>query len=832
MDLLAFDGAMSLGGARYALVIVDNHSRYLWAIPMSHKSDTFAAFKSWLAKVEHSTSCKVLAVRLDNGGEFMSNKFSRFLDEQGITRQLSIPDTPQQNGVAERVNRLITEALVTYVYVKNRSPHSANSGTTPHTHWYGSKPSAGHLHVFGCRAWKAVTTEPRSKLNPRGIPLFFVGYDLESKGYRLLDLNTRQVFKSRSVTFFEDDFPAQATGIRASPLPAAGDDNSGVVIVPPEHVAPKQVDPPAALCFDAPGPAWQPPAGPRARNPLARYEALASLRSMPSAFASSLGDKVVALVANLAEASINTSKADRPLSEPKDPFTLPTSDPSTWKEAMRHPHAEGWKAGAIEEFRLMKDDYKVFSVVDLASVPRTATILPSRHVFRTKRDKAGKMVSLKNHIIAQGCAQQAGDFDEMFAPTAKFTSICALVAHAASRGHRIIQANVDKAYLHGVLEEEIYMRVPTGIKGYDGKCLRLHRSIYGLEQAGRVWNDTINATLANLGYRRLACDECIYSLEPLLTSGDHYIALYVDDLLFFGPDLGEIDRVLDQLDNLYGVKRLGPAKWILGVQVVRHDDGGITLLQCQYLVNVLARFGMSNCNPCKSPMEANLQLLPKIDPDEADNSTYCSMIGSLMYAVVATQPNLAHTVGYLSRFVGKAGAAHLEAVKRVLRYIKGSLDLGIHYVANNEPLLGYEGYSDSDWGSDVNTSRSMMGYLFKLSEYLGLLHAAKEAVFLRSLLTELGLDTSSPLRLLGDNQGAIALTQNPVFHARTKHLCMLEHFVREHVWNGEISVSYIPTHDMVANIFTKPLPRATFQRHCDAIGLWQISGQEQGGVLK
>ncbi|SGY12337.1 BQ5605_C072g12892 [Microbotryum silenes-dioicae] len=878
MDLLAFDGAVSLGGAKYALVIVDDYTRYLWAIPMSHKSDTFAAFKSWLAKVERSSSRKLLAVRSDNGGEFLSNEFSSFLEEQGITRQLSIPDTPQQNGVAERANRSITEgvrsmlhqsglshalwaeALATYVYVKNRSPHSANSGVTPHTRWHGSKPSAGHLRVFGCRAWKAATTEARSKLDPRGIPLVFVGYDLESKGYRLFDPATRQVFKSRSVTFFEDEFPARREGITAAHAPVAGDDDDDdddddeVVVLPDQHAnqaPPDQAELPAALRFDAPGPAWQPPVGSRPRNPPARYGALASLRSTPSAFAFSLGKEVTELVADLEAAGIDTSKANRPLSEPEDPFSLPSSDPTTWNEAMRHPHAAAWKAGAIEEFRSMKDDLKVFSVVELSSVPKGATILPSRHVFRTKRDKAGKMVSLKNRIVAQGCAQGPNSFNNTFSPTAKYTSIRTLIAHSASKGHHIIQADVDKAYLHGVLEEEIYMRVPTGIEGYEGKCLRLHRSIYGLKQAGRVWNDTINATLASLGYRRLACDECIYRHED--AGGDHYIALYVDDLLFFGPDLGEIDRVLDQLDTLYGVKRLGPAEWVLGVQVVRHDDGGISLLQRQYLLDVLARFNMSDCNPCKSPMEANLQLSPEPDTDSADNAIYRSMIGSLMYAVVATRPDLAHSVGYLSRFVGKAGNTHLEAAKRVLRYIKGSLDLGIHYTRTSAPLLGYEGYSDSDWGSDIQTSRSTMGYLFKLAggaiswssrlqprvacssteaEYLGLSHAAKEAVFLRSLLTELGLDTSSPLRLLGDNQGAIALTQNPVFHARTKHLRMLEHFVREHVRNGEISVTYIPTHDMVADIFTKPLPRVVFQRHCDAIGLRRISGQEQGGVLR
>ncbi|SCZ92859.1 BZ3500_MvSof-1268-A1-R1_C063g00304 [Microbotryum saponariae] len=184
----------------------------------------------------------------------------------------------------------------------------------------------------------------------------------------------------------------------------------------------------------------------------------------------------------------------------------------------------------------------------------------------------------------------------------------------------------------------------------------------------------------------------------------------------------EIDQVLDQLDTLYGVKRLGPAEWILGF----------------------------------------------------------------------------------------SGAAHLEAVKRVLWYIKGSLDLGIHYVANKQTLAGIRGYSDSDWGSDVNTLRSTMGYLFKL---------AGGAISWSSCL--------QPQVVC-----AIALTQNPVFHARTKHLRMLEHFVREHVRNGEILVTYIPTHDMVADIFTKPLPRVIFQRHCDTIGVRRISGQEQGGVLK
>ncbi|SCV73074.1 BQ2448_7003 [Microbotryum intermedium] len=525
---------------------------------------------------------------------------------------------PRQNGVAERANRLITEG--------DRS--MLHQSGLPHALWAEAMAT--------CRAWKAATTETRSKLDPRGIPLVFVGYGLESKGYRLLDLNTRQVFKSRSVTF-EGEFPARATGLRGPPAPVAGDDDSGVIVVSttaeqPEDVVPAPIAPPAALRFDAPGPAWQSKEGPRDRNTPARSGAPASSRATPAAFAFSLGKERPHLV----------------------------------EGSNAPPQAEGWKAGAIEELQSMKDDYKVFSVVNITSVPKGSTILPSRHVFRTKRDKASKMVSLKTRIIARGCAQRK-----------------------ASKGHHIIQADVDKAYLHGILEEEIYTRVPPGIEGYDGKCLRLHRSIYGLKQAGRVWNDTINATLASIGYNRLSCGECIFRKADSL--GDHYIALYIDDLLFFGPDLSEIDRFLDQLDTLYGIKRLSPAERVLGVQVVRHNVGGISLLQRQYLIDVLTRFGMSECNPCKSPMEANLQLLPEPNPDDDDNSTYRSMVGSLMYGVVATRPDLAHAVGYLSRFVGKAGPAHLEAAKRILRYIKGSLDLGIHYIRNDEPLLGYEG---------------------------------------------------------------------------------------------------------------------------------------------
>ncbi|SGY17479.1 BQ5605_C015g07790 [Microbotryum silenes-dioicae] len=317
------------------------------------------------------------------------------------------------------------------------------------------------------------------------------------------------------------------------------------------------------------------------------------------------------------------------------------------------------------------------------------------------------------------------------------------------------------------------------------------------------------------------------------------MAVYVDDLPFVGPDLSGIDRVLDELDRLYGVKRLGNAMYIFGVQLIRQADG-IALSQRQYLLDVLARFGMADANKSVLPMQPGLQLKPCDTPDPSLQTQYRSAIGSLMYAVVATRPDLAYPVSYLAKFTNKAGSDHWAAVVKILRYIKETLDLGNVYKAKRDALVGYVGYSDSDWGSCINTSRSTMGHVFKLADgpiswssriqsrvatssteakYIGLTHASRECQLLRNLLAELGITICGPIELKGDNQGAIALTKNPVFHDRTKHLRLTEHFVRERVREGDIVVNYLPTAEMLADMFTKALTRPALEKHRAAIGM-------------
>ncbi|SGY38305.1 BQ5605_C003g01995 [Microbotryum silenes-dioicae] len=216
----------------------------------------------------------------------------------------------------------------------------------------------------------------------------------------------------------------------------------------------------------------------------------------------------------------------------------------------------------------MRDDFKVFTIDDRSTVPAGATVVTSKFVWKTKRNALGEITGHKARLVAQGNRQRDGiDFTDTFAPVARFSSIRSLLALAATNGLHVHQADIDKAYLHGDLDHDIWMTAPRGFDLPGDKVLRLRHSIYGLKQAGRIWNRHIDASLRDLGYTATGTDHCVYSrLDD--RQHPHYIALYVDDLLMISPDLAEIERVISGLEQRYGVKRLGPAEYILGIQII------------------------------------------------------------------------------------------------------------------------------------------------------------------------------------------------------------------------------------------------------------------------
>ncbi|SCV73225.1 BQ2448_7150 [Microbotryum intermedium] len=293
------------------------------------------------------------------------------------------------------------------------------------------------------------------------------------------------------------------------------------------------------------------------------------------------------------------------------------------------------------------------------------------------------------------------------------------------------------------------------------------------------------------------------------------------------------------------------AKYVLGIQLKCKSDGSITISQEAYINDVLKRFDMIECNPTSTPMAPNLKLKPSLtEPTTLEKTCYLQVIGSLLYASLGTRPDITYAVTYLARFSLCPGPAHWTAIETVLRYLKGTAAMGLTYSRTPAPLHGFSGYSDSNWGACVLTSCSTMGFSFHLAgaavswsskvqnrvadsstdaEYIGLLHTGKEAVFLHQLLAELGIPITSPTLICGDNQGANVLTKNPQFHQHTCHICLREHFVRDMVWLGDITVQYILTQDMTADIFTKALGCELFCGHCQCLGLHFPSASNKGG---
>ncbi|SGY28204.1 BQ5605_C083g12992 [Microbotryum silenes-dioicae] len=857
----------SFGGHRYMLVIVDDYSRKQWCLLLTYKSDVFHRLRDWILEVENATGDRVKTIRSDNGGEFTLRTFVDFCVAKGIRRELTIPYTLNKTDVLNAPTAPSKRAAKYFVHCKNLLPHAGIHGEVPDTRWYGMAPDVSSLRTFGCRAWHCLPSVKRTDLDPKAVPLIFVGLDDHAKAYRLFDPATRKILLSRNVVFRESEFPALQpaanTTTGATPLPVAAevypdqvDHSEPLLVASPRSPAPRAAPPaappgPAPVASDqGPSPAsdqGSPTASDQGSSDSAISTPCPSLDQCDLAsfclapeFPDDLDDALhspppVAYLASGAAALLNNAPPD------STELIAPARDPPHWRAAMATPQADEWRLAAQAEFDSLSRDFSAFTPIDESLVPADAKILGSRFVFRTKRDQHGQVKSYKGRLVARGDSQRSGiDFDETFAPVAKFTSIRALLALAAAHGYHVHQADIDKAYLHGKLDKPLYIRVPDGIY-MPGKVLQLHRSLYGLRQAGRIWNDEIDSALSALGYAATESDHCVY----VRTAGDerHYIALYVDDLLMISPSLPEIERTLQGLEQRYGVKRLGEAEYILGIQIRRSDDGSITLSQEQYLKDVLARFGMSDAHPVATPMQPDLRLEVELQPTPfPDRTRYLQAIGSLMYASTGTRPDLAYTVGYLARFSRAPSTAAWGAIKHAFRYVAGTLSHGLRFAHGASPPL--VGYSDCNWGACLSSSKSTMGYNFIYAgaavswssrlqsrvadstcdaEYLGLSHAGKEAIFLRQLFGELGLSSSEPVLIYGDNQGANALTKNPVFHARTRHIRLREHFVRDMVSLGDIVIQYITTSEMTADIFTKALSRDLFARHRGRLGAGQLA---------
>jgi hypothetical protein len=501
-----------------------------------------------------------------------------------------------------------------------------------------------------------------------------------------------------------------------------------------------------------------------------------------------------------------------------------------------------WMEAMKSELKSIEDN----QVADEVDLPNNRKAVKSKWVFALKKDSQGNIVRYKARLVAKGYSQIEGvDYQETFSPVVRFDTFRLLCAIAAKEDWEIQQVDVEIAFLNGELKEDIYMKQPTGFKN-GKKVWKLKKALYGLKQAGRVWYQRLDQELKKLGFKTFESDPCVYSKDIQETKV--ILIVYVDDMLFFSRNLQTIEQEKDNLRKTFKLKDLGEASLFLGNRIIRdRRNKTLKLDQEVYCEAVLKRFEMEKAGTVGMPIEVGEKL------SKADNATdeeleemkeipYMEAIGSLMYLSVCTRPDISFAVSHLSRYSQNPGPKHWTAVKRVFRYLKGTKSLGITYSGAEEGRL--IGYSDADWRSDIDDSKSISGNILFYAggpiswtskkqstvahstaeaEYVSLSAAGKNAEYFTSILAELGFNPEVPI-IYSDSQSAIRIASQRSSTSKTRHIRIPIHYVRELLSEGRILIKYVNTNDMIADGLTKGIGKETLMRHRMLIGLCQGRG--------
>lgn len=518
-------------------------------------------------------------------------------------------------------------------------------------------------------------------------------------------------------------------------------------------------------------------------------------------------------------------------------------EPKSLAEAKRQPYWPQWERAIREELGTLEES-RTWVIVD---APSGVNVVGSKWVFRIKRNAAGRVVRYKACLVAQGFSQVEGvDYFDTYAPVAKLASIRTILALAACFDLELHQIDIKGAYLNGELtpDEVIYMRQPPGFPYPDasGKVLRLLKTIYGLKQSGRRWYQKLTSILTELlGFSRCNVDQAVFyrrNEDSIVVMGVH-----VDDctIAAYPPEL--IVEVKEKMGTKVEVTDLGELHWLLGIEVTRdRNSHALRLSQKSYIDDIVRRFNFDDLCAISTPMDPNLVLSTSQSPTTPDqiaamrNIPYREAIGSLMYASLGTRPDITFAVACLSKYLQNPGMAHWEAVKHVFRYLKGTSHHWLTYGDRNEDLTGWV---DAD-GSQEEDRRAITGYAFLIDggavswnskqqelivlsttegEYVAATHASKEALWLRSFISEVFGDDLGPTTLFSDNQSAIALSKDHQYHTCTKHIDIQYHFIRYIIENGSMRLIYCPTEDMVADTLTKPLASVKAKHFAAELGL-------------
>ncbi|RVW81044.1 Retrovirus-related Pol polyprotein from transposon TNT 1-94 [Vitis vinifera] len=813
---------------------------------------------------------------------------STYLQNHGIIHISSCVDTPQQNGVAERKNRHLLEvarclmfssnvpnyfwgeAILTATYLINRmpsrvltfqSPRQLFLKQFPHTH---AASSDLPLKVFGCTAFVHVYPQNRSKFAPRANKCIFLGYSPTQKGYKCYSPTNKRFYTTMDVSFFEHVFFYPKSHVQGESMNEHQVWESFLDVQPAQHT-----NVPSPVTIQSPMPI-QPIAPQLANENLQVYIRRRKRQELEHGSQSTCGQYIDSN-SSLPEENIGEDRAGEVLIPSIDDSTLPialrkgvrrctdhpignyvtyeglspsyrafatslddTQVPNTIQEALK---ISEWKKAVQDEIDALEKN-GTWTITDLPVGKRP---VGCKWIFTIKYKSSGSVERFKARLVARGFTQSYGiDYQETFAPVAKLNTIRILLSLAVNQDWCLQQLDIKNAFLNGDLEEEVYMEIPPGFEESMAKnqVCKLQKSLYGLKQSPRTWFDRFTKAVLKLGYKQGQADHTLF-VKKSHAGKLAILIVYVDDIILSGNDMGELQNLKKYLSEEFEVKDLGNLKYFLGMEVARSRKG-IVVSQRKYILDLLKETGMLGCKPIDTPMDSQKKLGIEKESTPVDRGRYQRLVGRLIY-LSHTRPDIGFAVSAVSQFMHSPTEEHMEAVYRILRYLKMTPGKGLFFRKTEN--RDTEVYSDADWAGNIIDRRSTSGYCSFVwgnlvtwrskkqsvvarssaeAEYRALAQGICEGIWIKRVLSELGQTSSSPILMMCDNQAAISIAKNPVHHDRTKHVEIDRHFITEKVTSETVKLNYVPTKHQTADILTKALPRPNFEDLTCKLGLYDI----------
>ncbi|TPX53567.1 DNA-directed DNA polymerase [Powellomyces hirtus] len=605
---------LTIGGACYFVLFIDDKSRAVFPYLLKTKAETLPSFKIFAAATATETGCSLKVLQSDHGGEYLSKAFSNLTQSLDIRHQLSSVATPQQNGVAQRMNRTLVEmarwlllqaglpykfwgeALMTAAYLRNRSPTRAlHNKAPPWQIWTGTRPNIQHLHIFCCTAYASLLKKNQHKVGPNATRCIFLQ---TTKGYRLWNEAAGNLIESRDIR-----------------LPLTWQTSCQML----------------KMSFLSKG--W--------------------CQKMP------LSREASWMVA-LSKGREDLEDAHEHQAAPCLNGAQPASDSPLERTGSLLAEATGLLAEAIAPG---EDEPASLKAAPKALMQGRHQPIKCKWVFKIKRAADGSRQCYRARLVAKGFSQRQGvDYGETFAPVAKFGSVRMVLAIAAIKNMELEQMDAVTGFLNPNIEEEIYMEQPEGfaIAGQEDLVCCLRRSLYGLKQSSRNWNQLLDARLKQLGFVQSNADNCIYTPHAQDPKSALYLLVYVDDMILTSKSMVQINRIKTELSRQFKMTDMGALGLFLGVEITRDcPSRRLWLSQKHYLQNVLASFGMDNCKPVSTPMETSTRLTKAMEPQSNEERAQTA-------SHTVPELDLAASVGSVSQFVANPGPGHWQAVKRIL----------------------------------------------------------------------------------------------------------------------------------------------------------------------